>query len=114
MTPEQIKETVENFPKLLRQQENLKSRLIKCSGRDPEQEVLILMRLEPIEKAVELIDKAAYESELLTIREECCLIQRMEGKTPKEIADCFSVTTNTVYNLLNKAYKKIAESLQVS
>lgn len=111
MTPKEVRETIETFPELLKKLGKLQKQLLRVSGRDPEKEMLILMRLEPIEKTIETIEKAAFENEALTIREECCLMQRMEGRTTKEIAECFSVTTATVSNLLTNAYKKIAESL---
>ena len=65
MTPEKIRKAVENYHDLLIKQEKLQKRLIRLSGRDPEQEIAVLQRLQLIEQTIEFIDYAIYEEDIL-------------------------------------------------
>ncbi|MCM3800043.1 hypothetical protein M4A92_15720 [Caldibacillus thermoamylovorans] len=110
MTSEQIKEAIEDFQNLLSKQEKLQNRLIKLNGRDPEQETLILQRLEKIEVLIELIYQFVYDDEILTIRESCIVLSRLDGYSIKEISDFFDLTTQGTKNILVRACKKISDT----
>ncbi|MBY0124498.1 hypothetical protein [Bacillus sp. S/N-304-OC-R1] len=110
MTPEQIRKYVEEYPDLLGKKEKLQKRLISLSGRDPDQEIVFMMRLQTIEQAIELIDSAAYEEKMVDSREACILVHRIEGRSIQEIADYFSLTHQGVRKIIGSAYKKMAES----
>src|SRR5690625_2862880 len=105
----EIKKVVEDYYDLLGRQERLQERLINLSGRDSEQEMTILSRLEEIERHVEIVDYAIYSGDVLTDRESWVLIQRINGYSNAEIGNFFSLTAERIRVILNSIYKKIAE-----
>lgn len=109
MTPEKIRKAVENYHDLLIKQEKLQKRLIRLSGRDPEQEIAVLQRLQTIEQMIEFIDYAIYEEDILTIRESAAVDYRRDGFTYEKIGEIFSVTRESIRKTLESAYKKMAE-----
>jgi len=110
MSPEQIRKAVEDFLNLLGKQEKLQNRLIKLSGRDSDQEIIILQQLHTLERTIEFIDYALYEADVLTVKEECAVIRRAEGLTLKELAAYLSYTRQGAENILNRAYRKMADA----
>lgn len=106
-----IKSAVENYYDLWAKQKELQNRLINLSGRDPEQEMAILMRLESIEKQIEFIDKVIFDDDesILSLRDQAIVMQRMEGHSIKEIAEFFLLTQTQIRNILYKAYQKMAD-----
>lgn len=112
LTRNEIKNAVENFYDLLEKQEKLQNQLIKFSGRDPEQETAILMRLESIEKQIEFIDEAIFgeDESILNIKEQAIVMYRSEGRSVKEIAELFLLTPQQIRNILNRSYQKMADA----
>jgi DNA-directed RNA polymerase sigma subunit (sigma70/sigma32) len=108
MTPFEIKKIVEDFPNYLEKKEKLQNRIISLSGRDPEQETVLLQRLEYLEQRVEVIDFAIHADVVLTTRENHAVWRRSEGDTYQKIGDIYNLTREAVRVILAGAYKKIS------
>lgn len=109
MTPGQIRKTVENYPDYLVKREQLQKRLINLAGRDPEQEAVLLHRLEEIEVSLEIIDGTMENDSILTAKESYAVFRRVEGTPVSEIANIFGYTVYGTHLVLKSAYKKIAQ-----
>jgi DNA-directed RNA polymerase sigma subunit (sigma70/sigma32) len=110
MPPGQIRKIVEDYPNYLTKKEKLQKRLIQLSGRDPEQEIAILQRLESLERAIDIVDSAIYGDVILTIRESCVVERRMEGLVYREIGEIYLLTRERVRQILELSYKKMADT----
>lgn len=110
MTPRQIRKIVEDYHNYWLKKEKLQDRLINLAGRDPEQEIVILQRLEFVEQSIEIVDFAVYGDVLLTPRESRVVEHRMDGLIYEEIGKIFSLTRQRVEQILKAAYKKIADA----
>jgi DNA-binding CsgD family transcriptional regulator len=113
MTPAQVKKIVEDYSNYSFKREKLQKRLINLSGRDLEQEIVILQRLESVEREIELIDSSVYEEEILTLRESSVVELRKDGRTYREIAEVFSLSIEWVRKTLRNSYIKIAEAATI-
>ncbi|MGM7637595.1 sigma factor-like helix-turn-helix DNA-binding protein [Bacillus sp. Hm123] len=110
LVPEKVMKAVEDYPNLLIKQEKLQKRLINSSGRDPEQEIIVLQRLEFVEQMIEIIDYAMYEGELLRCRDSVILEYRTNGMTLQQIGTVFSLSRERIRKILESAYQKIADA----
>lgn len=109
MTPEKIKKAVEEFPHMLGKQEKLQKRLINLSGRDPEQEIIIMQQLHSVEQTIEFIDYAIFDGAFLTDRENIVVEYRTRGVSYEKIGETFSITRQGVTAVAERAYKKMAK-----
>jgi DNA-directed RNA polymerase sigma subunit (sigma70/sigma32) len=117
MTPEQIKEAVENYSQFLTKREQLEKRMISVSGKDPEQEAVLFDRLEHISGLLEVIHESIDCQSPLKTRESGAILMRTDGLTLVEMSDIFGLTRQGVKNILNSAYEKmvlLADELEVS
>lgn len=114
MTPEQIRKYVEDYPNLLGKKEKLQKQLISLSGRDPDQEIVLMMRLQPIERIIEFIDYAVYDGDILTDRESLAIEFRSQGKTYQEIGEVIFLTGERTRQIIESAYKKMTEAFNKS
>jgi DNA-directed RNA polymerase sigma subunit (sigma70/sigma32) len=108
MTPKQIRKVIEDYPNYVLKKESLQKRLINLGGRDPEQELTLIQRLEDVENVIEIVEYAIYEDELLTPKEAFVVECRVDGSTYQEIGDLFSLSRERVRQILDLVYKKIA------
>jgi DNA-binding NarL/FixJ family response regulator len=111
MTPEKIKKAVEEYPELFIKLKKLQKRLIQVSGRDYEQEMLVMQRLESVEQLIEVIHEALCGNGILTLREACILDHRLDGEELNQIAEFVYLSREGVRLDLNNAYKKIADAV---
>lgn len=111
MSPEQIKDAVEHFTDLLNKQEKLQNQLIKLSGRDSDQEIIVMQQLHSLEQTIEFIDYAIYDGEFLSARESCAVEYRTRGQSMEIIQNVFGLKSQqSVRNILEKAYQKMADA----
>lgn len=109
MTPENIKDAVENYDDFLAKQKKLEKRMISVSRRDPEQELLLSERLEKIEVILDTIhDVMDPDESFLDTRDSAAVMLRTEGFTIEQIGDVFGITHQAVSLLLNKTYITMA------
>lgn len=109
MTPEQIKDAVENYHQYLSKREKLEKRMISVSGRDPEQELLLSERLEEVEVIIDTIhDVMDPDDSFLDSRDSTAIILRTEGFSVQKIREVFGLSHQAVYLLLNKSYIEMA------
>ncbi|MBO1005778.1 sigma factor-like helix-turn-helix DNA-binding protein [Pseudogracilibacillus auburnensis] len=107
LTPEQIKQAVEDFPNLLARQERLQNRIINLAGRDSNQEIIYMQQLQSIEELIDLIDYATDSNDILTDRENWAVYRRVGGATHEEIAEMLVCSRERIRQILSNAYVMI-------
>lgn len=110
MTPEQLKDAIEDYQNLVKRYEKLQKRFIQIAGKDSEQEIAIVQRLESMERVFDLIDYAMDSEDILTTRENLALFHRVYGLTYEKIGEQLLVTHQSAQNYVKSAIKKMVKT----
>lgn len=108
MSPEQVRNIVEDYPNLINKIQKAQNRLGRMSGKNPEQEMGILEQLDAWERSFDFINRAIDEEINISTREAFILDLRAHGHTYEQIGDMCYLSTERIRQILNTTYKKMA------